>query len=172
MQKDERFIVYAVVYRENRRDSVKGTISYWAGILCAVLTLGIWALALLVVLAVSEPYSDLRTTLLAGITLLLGAILIYLPFLRRSCKFTLTDEYIEYTSGILYRMRRRISRRAVMVVTEMRTPVSYLCHTRTLMISAMGGSMMLPLLREKDAEALLTLLTPAERQKPEDKHEG
>ena len=103
---------------------MKGTISYWAGILCAVLALGIWVLALIVVLALSEPYSDLRTVLLAGITLLLGAVFIYLPFLRRSCIFTLTDEYIEYTSGILYRMRRRISRRAVMVVTEMRTPVS------------------------------------------------
>ena len=151
---------------------MKGTISYWAGILCAVLALGIWVLALIVVLALSEPYSDLRTVLLAGITLLLGAVFIYLPFLRRSCKFTLTDEYIEYTSGILYRMRRRISRRAVMVVTEMRTPVSYLCHTRTLVISAMGGSMMLPLLRQKDAEALLALLTPVPQKKPEGQNEA
>lgn len=151
---------------------MKGTISYWAGILCAVLALGIWVLALIVVLALSEPYSDLRTVLLAGITLLLGAVFIYLPFLRRSCIFTLTDEYIEYTSGILYRMRRRISRRAVMVVTEMRTPVSYLCHTRTLVISAMGGSMMLPLLRQKDAEALLALLTPVPQKKPEGQNEA
>ena len=157
---------------------MKGTISYWAGVLCAVLAFGVWVLALIVVLAVSEPYSDLRTILLAGITLILGAVFIYLPFLRRSCKFILTDKYIEYTSGILYRMRRRISREAVMVVTEMRTPFSYLCHTRTLVISAMGGSMMLPLLRQKDAEALLALLTPAPpvtpvtQKKPEGQNEA
>lgn len=146
-------------------DSMKGTISYWAGIFCAVIAVGIWVVLLVLVLILTAPYSSLRTAFLAGITLLLGAALLYLPFLRRSCRFSLTDTYIEYQSGLLYHVRRRIRRSAVMVVTEMRTPVSMFCHTRTLLISGMGGSMLLPFLRETDAEVLITLLSPAVARK-------
>lgn len=143
---------------------MKGTISYWAGILGAVLAIGIWAILLILVLMLTAPYSSLRTGFLTGITLLLGAALLYLPFLRRSCRFSLTDTYIEYQSGILYHIRRRIRCSAVMVVTEMRTPVSSLFHTRTLLISGMGGSMLLPLLREKDADILLAVLSPVQKE--------
>ncbi len=144
---------------------MKGTISYWAGIFGAIGAVTAWALLLALVLVLTAPYSSLRTGLLTGITLLLGAVLVYLPFLRRSCRFLLADTYLEYESGLLYHVRRRIRRSAVMVVTEMRTPVSVLCHTRTLLVSGMGGSMLLPFLREADAEALLALLPPDAVQK-------
>lgn len=151
---------------------MKGTISYWAGIFGAVLAVAVWTLLLILVLMLTAPYSFWRTVFLAGITLLLGAVLLYLPFLRRSCRFSLTDTYIEYQSGILYHIRRRMRCSAIMVVTEMRTPVSAFCHTRTLLISGMGGSMFLPLLREKDAEILLAVLSPAGKKlhKAEDRN--
>ncbi len=140
---------------------MKGTISYWAGILAGGIAVGVWAL-LAAGIWLLLPDTGLRPRLLIGVTLLLGAVLVYLPFLRRSCRFLLTGDYIEYESGILYHVRRRIRCSAVMVVTEIHTPLSHLCHTRTLLISAMGGSMLLPLLRAPDAADLLAWLPSAE----------
>ena len=79
---------------------------------------------------------------------------VYLPFFCRSCRFTLGEGYVEFTSGILFQMRRRLSVRAVTAVSELIAPFSSLTATRSLYISAMGGGMLLPMLRKKDAEAL------------------
>ncbi|HIQ58411.1 MAG TPA: PH domain-containing protein [Candidatus Merdivicinus intestinavium] len=96
---------------------------------------------------------------LDGLALVLAAFL-YLPLRYENCRYIATDEYVEYQRGFIFLTRSRILRRAVLYVTVVRTPFSVLLRTRTLVIRSMGGSMTIPCLPIKEAEALLKELTP------------
>ena len=62
----------------------------------------------------TAPFALLRGWLLAGSSLLAVAGLVYACFFWRSCRFTLTNEYIEFHNGILYQVSRRIRRSSIM----------------------------------------------------------
>ena len=94
---------------------------------------------------------------LIGLLFVLSAFL-YLPLFHLSCRYVLTDAYLEFLSGVLFASRRRMRRDAILYVTAVRSPFSRLLGTGTLLIRAMGGSMILPMLPKEDAQALLAAL--------------
>lgn len=71
-------------------------------------------------------------------------------------------------------------RRSIMYVTLLRTPLSPLLGTRTLVVSSMGGSLVIPWLPRAVAESLLQEITPRRpairarmfRSGKEDGHDG
>lgn len=132
------------------------------------------------ILAVWEASAVLAAAVLAGAALwllpartwywylilwLIGLALVFcsflwLPLLCESCRYTITPEYIEYSRGVFFFVRTRVLRRSIMYVTIVRSPISPLLRTRSLVVSSMGGSLMLPSLPIREAEALLQEITP------------
>lgn len=138
---------------------MEGGVSRWLQLMVSLAVVLVWCGAVALTLFFTQPFTVLRGWLLAGSSLLAVAGIVYAGFFWRSCHFTLTDEYIEYRSGILYQVNRRIRRSSVMAVAEVRFPF-LMPQTASLLISAMGGSMLLPLLNKQDAERLFGVLLP------------
>ena len=85
---------------------------------------------------------------------------LYLPLLHLSCQYETTDEYVEYRGGLVFHSRKQMLRRSIMYVTLIRTPVSYLLRTRSIVINSMGGQLTIPWIPLKQAEQLLNDITP------------
>ena len=133
---------------------LSGNISRWAGaVLGGGLTLGTAAFILLVLL-LDKRFPLPAAALCGGAAGVWAAAGLYLPFYCRSCRFTLGEGYIEFTCGIFFQLRRRMRLGAVTALSELRTPFSSLTGTRTLHLSAMGGGLVLPMLRRADAETV------------------
>lgn len=119
------------------------------------------------------------TLWLIGLLLVLCCFL-WLPLLYESCGYTVTEEYVEYGRGVFVFVRTRMLRRSIMYVTLLRTPLSPLLGTRTLVVSSMGGSLVIPWLPRAVAESLLQEITPRRpairtrmfRSGKEDGHDG
>ena len=96
------------------------------------------------------------------------------------CGYTVTEEYVEYGRGVFVFVRTRMLQRSIMYVTLLRTPLSPLLGTRTLVVSSMGGSLVIPWLPRAVAESLLQEITPRRpairarmfRSGKEDGHDG
>ena len=132
-----------------------GTVSRWAGVILAA-GLTLVALLLLAGIYFAGGHFPIPVPALSGTVAGLWAVgILYIPFFCHSCRFTLGVGYVEFTSGIFFQIRRRMSVGAVTAVSELRSPFSGLTGTRTLLLSAMGGGMLLPLLRERDAAAVM-----------------
>ncbi len=138
---------------------MEGTVSRWIQLLLSLAAAVVWAIVIALIIFFSEPFSAPRSWLLGISTLLFGAVLFYFPHYRASCRYKLTDEYIEYRCGILYQTSARIRREAVMMVTEIRLPFPFLRGTKSLLVSAMGGSMLLPFLYADEAQELFLRLS-------------
>lgn len=140
---------------ESNGPLLTGTVSRWAGVMLVV---GLTLVALLLLAGVYfvGGHFPIPVPTLSAILAALWAVgILYIPFFCHSCRFTLGVGYVEFTSGIFFQMRRRMSVGAVTAVSELRSPFSGLTGTRTLLLSAMGGGMLLPLLRERDAAAVM-----------------
>lgn len=85
---------------------------------------------------------------------------LYLPLLHLSCQYETTDEIVEYRGGLVFYSRKQMLRRSIMYVTLIRTPVSYLLRTRSIVVNSMGGQMTIPWIPLKRAEELLNDITP------------
>lgn len=96
---------------------------------------------------------------LDGLALVLAAFL-YLPLRYENCRYRAAEHYIEYQCGFIFLAKSRILRRAVLYVTVVRSPLSILFRTRTLVIRSMGGTMVIPFLPIAEAEAFLKEITP------------
>lgn len=120
------------------------------------------ALLAFLVLLIFNPRTWVWYTLLwlIGLAFVLAAFL-YLPLLYLTCRYTLTSEYLEFRGGIFFHSQHRMPRSSIMYVTVVRSPVSYLCRTRTLIIRSMGGSIVIPMVPLQSAEKLLTVLGEA-----------
>lgn len=83
--------------------------------------------------------------------LLFGGV--YLPLRRRNLRFTLTDDSVQVTGGVLVITTRRIRREAVRQVTILQGPIERRCHTAFLLVSGTGGYLLaegLPLAQAED----------------------
>ena len=110
----------------------------------------------------ADPYPDvvlvsdpLGGGLFAGSLLLPLAALLY-----ESSHYRITPEYVEYESGVCVCVRTRMLRRSIMYVTLVRSPVSPFLGTRSLVISSMGGNLVIPGLPRETAEEILKDVTP------------
>ncbi len=106
-----------------------------------------------------------RTWLWYGLLWLIGFIYVffaflYLPLLHLSCQYETTSEYVEYRGGLVFHTRKQMLRRSIMYVTIVRTPVSYLLRTRSIVVNSMGGQLTIPWLPLKQAQQLLNDITP------------
>lgn len=154
MKKKKRHTPSAAPLPETGRPILSGGISRWAGVvLGAGLTLAAGALIALALL-LGRRFSLPGTALCGGAAGVWAAGCLYLPFYCRSCRFTLGEGYVEFTCGLFFQLRRRMRVGAVTALSELRTPFSSLTGTRTLHLSAMGGGLVLPMLRRADAEAV------------------
>ena len=99
------------------------------------------------------------TLWLIGLVLVLCCFL-WLPLYYESCRYTVTESYIEYSRGVFFFVRTRVLRRSIMYVTILRSPLAPFLRTRSLVIHSMGGSLCLPCLPLREAEALLKEITP------------
>ena len=137
----------------------EGTVSRWIQLLLSLAALAVWAGVIALIIFFSEPFTASRRWLLGISTFLFGVSLLYFSRYRDSCRYRLTDEYIEYRCGLLYETCSRIRLDAVMMVTEIRLPIPFIRRTCSLLVSAMGGSILLPLLYPDDAQFLLETLS-------------
>ena len=145
---------YAASLPESGGPLLAGQVSRWAGVM---LEAGLAAIALLLLLVIWIAGGQLPIpvpALCGAVGVLWAAGAGYLPFFCHSCRFALGDGYIEFTSGIFFQIRRRMSIGAVTAVSELRAPLSNLTGTRSLYLSAMGGGLLLPFLKAGDAEAV------------------
>lgn len=138
---------------------MEGRVSRWVQLLVSLAVVLAWVGVVALTVLFTAPFALLRGWLLAGSSLLAVAGLVYACFFWRSCRFTLTNEYIEFHNGILYQVSRRIRRSSIMAVSEIKVPFP-MPRVTSLLVSAMGGSMLLPLLDAQDAEQLLQALMP------------
>ena len=150
---------------------MEGGVSRWLQLMVSLAVVLVWCGAVALTLFFTQPFTVLRGWLLAGSSLAAAAGAVYAGFFWRSCHLTLTNQYIEYRSGILYQINRRIRLSSIMAVTVVKCPFPK-PEIASLLVSAMGGSMLLPLLDKKDAEKLLALLLPSENTENAEKTEG
>lgn len=141
---------------------IAGRVSRWVQWLISAAVLLVCGVATVAVVMFTQPFSAWRSWLMIAVILLMAAGLIYTGFFWRSCRFRLTDEYIEFQSGILYQITRRIRRSSIMAVTEIYLPFP-VPGISSLLISAMGGSMLLPLLKAEDVKRISQALLPEQR---------
>ena len=92
--------------------------------------------------------------------MLVACCFLWLPLLYESSHYRITPEYVEYESGVCVCVRTRMLRRSIMYVTLVRSPVSPFLGTRSLVISSMGGNLVIPGLPRETAEEILKDVTP------------
>ncbi|MGI5892992.1 MAG: hypothetical protein ACOX6P_00200 [Candidatus Merdivicinus sp.] len=85
---------------------------------------------------------------------------LYLPLRYENEVYITNEEYIEYQRGLIIFAKTRILRRAVLYVTVVRSPLSLLLGTRSLLVCSMGTRMLIPFLPIREAEELLRDITP------------
>ena len=109
----------------------------------------------------ADPYPDvvLVSDPLGG-GLFAGSLLLPLAAPSLCKQYRITPEYVEYESGVCVCVRTRMLRRSIMYVTLVRSPVSPFLGTRSLVISSMGGNLVIPGLPRETAEEILKDVTP------------
>ena len=138
---------------------MEGTVTRWMQLFLSLAAAVIWAAAIGFIIFLTRPFSFSRRIFLAGMTIVFFLSLIYIPHYCGSCRYVLTSEYIEYRRGILFQFSSRIQIEAVMTVTEICLPFSTLRGTCSLLISAMGGRLLLPLINHDEGKAIMHALT-------------
>lgn len=88
------------------------------------------------------------------IALYLAMYLVYLPLKYQKLTFSVSEERILLYSGVLYTYVRSIPLRNIQFTAITKTPFDHLFGLCSLVVTAAGGRIVLPGLREKDAEAL------------------
>lgn len=128
------------------------------------------ALLIFLVLLVFRPRTWLWYSLLwlVGLAFIITAFL-YLPLRFINCSYAISEEYVEYQTGVIFFTRRRMLKSSIMYVTVLKDPLSPLLRTRTVVLSAMGGQMMIPFLPVRDAVFLMRETAPQKRRE-ENRH--
>ena len=134
----------------------KGSLILWE-VLAALTALLIGALVLWII--PTRSFFWYLLLWLDGFALVLCAFL-YLPFRYESCKYIVTEEYVEYQRGVCIFAQTRVLRRAVLYLVVIRSPLSTLFRTRTICVCSMGARLVIPFVPVKEAEELLRELTP------------
>lgn len=78
---------------------------------------------------------------------------VYLPLRRKNMRFSLTDDGIEVTGGVVFLSTRRMHRDAIRQVTLLQGPVERRHHTVFLLVSGTGGYLLvegIPLTQAED----------------------
>lgn len=94
-----------------------------------------------------------------GVCAIIGGV--YLPLRRRHMHFTLSEQEVETTGGVLFLTTRRIRRDAVRQVTLLQGPIERQYHTAFLLISSTGGYLLIEGIALKTAEDWCRRLCPA-----------
>ncbi|MBQ3202997.1 MAG: PH domain-containing protein [Clostridia bacterium] len=107
-----------------------------------ILLLTVTALPLTAAVAVLLPYLPLAWrgwlwVVWGGV--FVGIACVYLPLRRRNMCFSLTEDCVEVTSGVVFVTTRRIRYEAVRQVTLLQGPIERRCHTAFLLVSGTGG---------------------------------
>lgn len=107
-----------------------------------ILLLAVTALPLTAAVAVLLPYLPLAWrgwlwVVWSGV--FVGIVCVYLPLRRRNMCFSLTEDCVEVTSGVVFVTTRRIRYEAVRQVTLLQGPIERRCHTAFLLVSGTGG---------------------------------
>ena len=149
-----------------RKGISRGALAVWevAAGLAAALLIGL-------VLLIFTPRTWLWYSLLwlIGLAFVLAAFL-YLPLLYISCCYIVTEEYVEYQSGVIFFTRRRMLKSSIMYVTILKSPLSPLLKTRTVVFSAMGGKLIIPFLPVRNAVELMRETAPKKRASGGERH--
>lgn len=140
-----------------RKNLSKSALAVWevaAGLVAALL--------LSLVLIIFTPRTWLWYLLLwtIGLAFVLAAFL-WLPLLYLSCTLIIAETYVEYQGGIFFFSRRRMLKSSIMQVTVLKSPLSAVTNTRTVVLNAMGGRMTIPFLSVRDTVLLLRETAPA-----------
>lgn len=107
-----------------------------------MLLLAVTALPLTAAVAVLLPYLPLAWrgwlwVVWGGV--FIGIACVYLPLRRRNMCFSLTEDCVEVTTGVVFVTTRRIHYEAVRQVTLLQGPIERRCHTAFLLVSGTGG---------------------------------
>lgn len=85
---------------------------------------------------------------------------VYLPLRRRRMRFTLSEQGIEATVGVLFITMRRIRLDAVRQVTLLQGPIERRCGTAFLLVSSTGGYLLVEGIDLATAESWCRRLCP------------
>lgn len=85
---------------------------------------------------------------------------VYLPLRRRRMRFTLSEQGIEATVGVLFVTTRRIRLDAVRQVTLLQGPIERRCRTAFLLVSSTGGYLLVEGIGLATAESWCRRLCP------------
>lgn len=139
-----------------RRGISRGALAVWE-----VLAGAAAALAAGAVLWIFIPRTWLWYSLLWSIGLVyVAAAFGYLPLRYVNCCWSVGSTYVEYQTGVIFFTRRRMLKTAIMYATVVRDPLSPLLGTRTVVLSGMGGRMVIPFLPLRDAVFLMREAAP------------
>ena len=85
---------------------------------------------------------------------------VYLPLRRKRLRFSLSEQGIETTSGVVFTTTRCIRYDAVRQVTLLQGPIERRCHTAFLLVSGTGGYLLVEGIGLKTAEDWCRRLCP------------
>ena len=94
------------------------------------------------------------------------AALVYFPLLYLGTQYSISEEAIEFESGVLYRRKTVLFRKNLIVVCVYQTPLDFLFRLSSLRCSGPGGVVTLGYLAKKEALRLKGELTAKKRLRP------
>lgn len=88
------------------------------------------------------------------------AAIFYFPLLFLSSRYVVTDHMVLYESGVFAHRKRMLVRNQIILVSSIRTPLSWLLGLTTVVISGTGATLTIHFLTQRQAEELLRELRP------------
>ena len=106
----------------------------------------------------------LLVSLFSGFYLL--AALVYFPLLYLGTRYSVSEETVEFESGVFYRRKTVLFRKNLIVVCAYQMPLDFLFRLSSLRCSGPGGVVTLGYLAKKEALWLKGELTAKKRLRP------
>jgi hypothetical protein len=126
----------------------------------------------LVTITLFSGGSILNILRISGIYLLLwiGVGIVYVPMYIDHIRITVTDRTVTVDSGVFFIRSRSLLLRALQMTAFLEIVPSRYTGMHFLSLHAYGGSLILPFLRRKDAQALHTFFNAYLSSRPSDDH--
>ncbi|MDF2567018.1 MAG: hypothetical protein K0R90_474 [Oscillospiraceae bacterium] len=87
-------------------------------------------------------------------------VFVYIPWLYSSMKYAVTKDMIVYEKGVFFHKQYYMRRDRIVFVTVFKTPLTPIFKTTSLIISATGSKIVIPLMDNKESEQLAALISP------------
>lgn len=85
---------------------------------------------------------------------------IWLPFYFKKASFLISPEALTCSTGFLWRTRKTMRTSSIQYVTLITFPFLKTTGFNFILVSALGGKLLIPFLSEKDAKEILKRLSP------------